>query len=186
MSLVCDFYFVVWYPVQLCDGDVFRLRARCLMSGNVCCCSVTMATEGEPSDLAKVLHLLVLSFSWGMQIWVSFIAGMRRVGHMLSYHGYHLDASVRSGFALVQQVSRHTFGLVQSKLFPVYFYCLVGSSTVSLAVYAVFHPRELLDTHESIQVRPHDKVPGSVSVRLMSWRSAVRLLSYRCCCISWR
>lgn len=31
-----------------------------------------MATDG---DLVKVLHLLVLSFSWGMQVWVSFIAG---------------------------------------------------------------------------------------------------------------
>lgn len=37
--------------------------------------SDTMATEGEPTDLIKVLHLLVLSFSWGMQVWVSFIAG---------------------------------------------------------------------------------------------------------------
>lgn len=35
-----------------------------------------MVTEGEPTDLIKVLHLLVLSFSWGMQVWVSFIAGM--------------------------------------------------------------------------------------------------------------
>ncbi|XP_008328929.1 transmembrane protein 205 [Cynoglossus semilaevis] len=89
-----------------------------------------MATEGEPTDLIKVLHLLVLSFSWGMQVWVSFIAG----------------------FALVWQVSRHTFGLVQSKLFPVYFYCLLGSSVISLAVYAVYHPRDLLDWHESVQM----------------------------------
>ncbi|XP_054616500.1 transmembrane protein 205 isoform X2 [Dunckerocampus dactyliophorus] len=37
--------------------------------------SVTIATEGEPSDLVKVLHLLVLSSSWGMQIWLVFIAG---------------------------------------------------------------------------------------------------------------
>ncbi|XP_061567553.1 transmembrane protein 205 [Cololabis saira] len=92
--------------------------------------SNTMATEGEPTDLVKVLHLLVLSFTWGMQLWVSFIAG----------------------FALVQQVTRHTFGLVQSKLFPVYFYCLLGSNFVSLALYAVYHPRELLDWHESLQM----------------------------------
>ncbi|KAL0993012.1 hypothetical protein UPYG_G00102150 [Umbra pygmaea] len=92
--------------------------------------SVTMATEGEPTDLVKVLHLLVLSFGWGMQLWVSFIAG----------------------FALVKQVTRHTFGLVQSKLFPVYFYCLLGSNFISLAVYAVYHPRELLDWHESLQM----------------------------------
>ncbi|KAM7386273.1 hypothetical protein PAMA_009080 [Pampus argenteus] len=89
-----------------------------------------MVTEGDPRDLVKVLHLLVLSFSWGMQLWVSFIAG----------------------FALVRQVTRHTFGLVQSKLFPVYFYCLLASNFVSLAVYAVHHPRELLDSHESVQM----------------------------------
>ncbi|XP_029014634.1 transmembrane protein 205 [Betta splendens] len=88
-----------------------------------------MATEEAP-DLVKVLHLLVLSFSWGMQVWVSFIAGL----------------------ALVWQVSRHTFGLVQSKLFPVYFYCLLGSTCVSLAVFAVYHPRELLDWHQTVQM----------------------------------
>ncbi|XP_061703258.1 transmembrane protein 205 [Syngnathoides biaculeatus] len=89
-----------------------------------------MATEGDPLNLVKVLHLLVLSFTWGMQVWVSFIAG----------------------FALVMQVTRHTFGLVQSKLFPVYFYCLLGSHFISLAIYAVYHPRELLDTHETVQM----------------------------------
>nr|XP_040046898.1 transmembrane protein 205 isoform X2 [Gasterosteus aculeatus aculeatus] len=90
----------------------------------------TMAAEGEPADLVKVLHLLVLSFCWGMQVWVSFIAGI----------------------VLVRQVSRHTFGLVQSKLFPVYFYCLLGSNVVSLAVHAVYHPCDLLDWHGSLQM----------------------------------
>lgn len=65
--------------------------------------------------------------------------------------------SASAGFALVWQVSLHTFGLVQSKLFPVYFYCLLGSNCVSLAVYAVYHPRELLDWHESVQVQHHTK-----------------------------
>lgn len=64
---------------------------------------------------------------------------------------------VSAGFALVWQVSLHTFGLVQSKLFPVYFYCLLGSNVVSLAVYAVYHPRELLDWHESVQVQHHSE-----------------------------
>lgn len=63
-----------------------------------------------------------------------------------------ISLSVLAGFALVRQVTLHTFGLVQSKLFPVYFYCLMGSNVVSLAVYAVYHPRELLDWHESVQV----------------------------------
>ncbi|KAI1884038.1 hypothetical protein AGOR_G00222260 [Albula goreensis] len=89
-----------------------------------------MTTEGEPTDLVKVLHLLVMSFAWGMQVWVSFIAG----------------------FVLVFQVTRHTFGQVQSKLFPVYFHCLLASNFISLAVFAVYHPRELLDWHESVQM----------------------------------
>ncbi|ROL51108.1 Transmembrane protein 205 [Anabarilius grahami] len=89
-----------------------------------------MATEGDPTDFVKVLHLLVISFSWGMQVWVSFIAG----------------------FVLISQVSMHTFGLVQSKLFPFYFYCLLGGNAINLSVYAVYHPRELLDWHEGIQM----------------------------------
>jgi len=60
-----------------------------------------------------------------------------------------------SGFVLISQVSMHTFGLVQSKLFPFYFYCLLGGNAVSLAIYAVYHPRELLDWHEGVQVTCH-------------------------------
>lgn len=41
----------------------------------VFCSEGSMVTEGEPTNVVKVLHLLVLSFSWGMQVWVSFIAG---------------------------------------------------------------------------------------------------------------
>ncbi|XP_028311185.1 transmembrane protein 205 [Gouania willdenowi] len=89
-----------------------------------------MTTEGDPASMIKVLHLLVLSFSFGMQVWVSFIAG----------------------FALVRMVTRHTFGLVQSKLLPLYFYSVLGCSFINLAVYAVYHPRELLDWHESLQM----------------------------------
>ncbi|XP_060758566.1 transmembrane protein 205 [Neoarius graeffei] len=89
-----------------------------------------MATEGDPADVVKVLHLLFMAFSWGMQVWVAFI----------------------SGFVLLSKVTVHTFGLVQSKIFPTYFYCLLGSNTVSLAIYAVYHPRELLNWHETLQM----------------------------------
>ncbi|MBN3286713.1 TM205 protein, partial [Polyodon spathula] len=89
-----------------------------------------MATEGEPTDLVKIAHLLILSFSWGTQLWVTLV----------------------SGFVLAAGVSRHTFGLVQSKLFSFYFYGVLVSSFLNLAVYAVYHPRELLDTHEAVQM----------------------------------
>ncbi|XP_059204767.1 transmembrane protein 205 [Centropristis striata] len=90
-----------------------------------------MATELETTTdhLVKVLHLLVLSFSWGVQVWVPFIA-----------------------VVVFRQVPPHTFGLVQGQIFPVYFYCLLGSNTISLTVYVVFHCRELLDWHQRVQM----------------------------------
>lgn len=84
-----------------------------------------------------------------------------------------------AGFALVWQVSRHTFGLVQSKLFPVYFYCLLGSSVISLAVYAVYHPRDLLDWHESVQVHTHTHT--RVYVRGLYSVSDVLILTFMPC-----
>ena len=63
-----------------------------------------------------------------------------------------------TGFALVRQVTRHTFGLVQSKLFPVYFYCLLAANLSSLVVYALHHVRETgPDWHENVQVRGKTK-----------------------------
>ncbi|XP_069460252.1 transmembrane protein 205 [Ambystoma mexicanum] len=89
-----------------------------------------MVTEGDPSALVRVLHLMILSFSWGMQLWMTFIAG----------------------FVLFRGVSRHTFGLVQSKLFPFYFYSVLGCAFLNLSIYAVYHPRELLSPSESLQI----------------------------------
>ncbi|KAK3520382.1 hypothetical protein QTP70_024132, partial [Hemibagrus guttatus] len=89
-----------------------------------------MATEEELTDVVKVLHLLVMAFTWGMQVWMSFIAG----------------------FVMFFKVTLHMFGLVQTKLIPVYFYCLLGGNIISLAIYAVYHPRELLNWHETTQM----------------------------------
>lgn len=130
-----------------------------------------MATEGDPTDLIKVLHLLAISFTWGMQVWVSFIAGkddVRSHWWNILERCWWIDdewlnvfliikcscsiSLYLSGFVLVSQVTQHTFGLVQSKLFPVYFFCLLGGNFVNLAIYAVYHPRELLDWHEGVQV----------------------------------
>ncbi|XP_044299324.1 transmembrane protein 205 isoform X2 [Varanus komodoensis] len=89
-----------------------------------------MSTEGEPSALIRVIQLFILSTTWGMQIWVTFIAG----------------------FVLFRSVSRHTFGLVQSKLFPFYFYTLLGCTFLNLAIFASYHPWELLNTMETVQI----------------------------------
>ncbi|XP_048343590.1 transmembrane protein 205 [Sphaerodactylus townsendi] len=89
-----------------------------------------MATEGDPGDFVKIAQLFLLSTVWGMQLWVTFIAG----------------------FVLFRGVSRHTFGLVQSKLFPFYFYTLLGCTFLNLGIFATYHPRELLNTRETIQI----------------------------------
>lgn len=34
-----------------------------------------MEEGGEPASLTKVVHLLVLSGAWGMQMWVTFFSG---------------------------------------------------------------------------------------------------------------
>ncbi|XP_053573826.1 transmembrane protein 205 [Bombina bombina] len=89
-----------------------------------------MVTEGEPGSLVKVFHLLVLSASWGMQCWTTFVAG----------------------FVLIRGVPRHTFGLVQSKLFPFYNHIVLCCAFLNLAIYAGYHPRDLLSPSESVQM----------------------------------
>ncbi|KAM3845309.1 ras-related protein Rab-3D isoform 1-T2 [Vipera latastei] len=89
-----------------------------------------MSMEGEPSGLIRITQLFLLSTAWGMQIWVTFI----------------------SGFVLFRTVSRHNFGLVQGKLFPFYFYTLFGCTLLNLAIFAAYHPLELLSTRETVQM----------------------------------
>ncbi|XP_032064439.1 transmembrane protein 205 [Thamnophis elegans] len=89
-----------------------------------------MLMDAEPSGLIRITQLFLLSTAWGMQIWVTFIAG----------------------FVLFRSVSRHTFGLVQSKLFPFYFYTLLGCTMLNLAIFAAYHPWELLSTRETVQI----------------------------------
>ncbi|XP_078285409.1 transmembrane protein 205-like isoform X2 [Rhinoraja longicauda] len=89
-----------------------------------------MPTEGEPTNLVKATHLIILSTTWGMQIWVSFV----------------------SGFVLINTISRHQFGLVQSSLFPYYLYSVLGGSFINLALYALYHPQELLNNAETVQI----------------------------------
>ncbi|XP_021027654.1 transmembrane protein 205 isoform X1 [Mus caroli] len=68
----------------------------------------------DPGSLIKVIHLLVLSGAWGMQVWVTFV----------------------SGFLLFRSLPRHTFGLVQSKVFPVYFHVSLGCAFINLCILA--------------------------------------------------
>lgn len=89
-----------------------------------------MAMEGEPGFVVKFLYLLTLSTAWGMGIWVTFI----------------------SGLIMRQHLPRKWLRSVQGLLFPIYF--MLGSccSILNLALFALYHPREALDTQELVQM----------------------------------
>ncbi|XP_022786364.1 transmembrane protein 205-like [Stylophora pistillata] len=78
----------------------------------------------------RLLHLISFGTWFGMQFWVTFIAG----------------------YKMYFTLTRHTFGNLQSQLFPVYF--TVGSclSTVALATYYLMHPVQMWTGDEKLQV----------------------------------
>ncbi|XP_037683063.1 transmembrane protein 205-like isoform X2 [Choloepus didactylus] len=90
----------------------------------------TMPADREPSDLIKTLHLVFLATFWGMQIWVTFI----------------------SGFVMGSSLPRHTLGFIQSRLFPFYFHTGSVCAFCNLMLFAMYHPRELLNEKEATQL----------------------------------
>uniref|UniRef100_A0A3B3R601 Si:ch211-121a2.4 n=1 Tax=Paramormyrops kingsleyae TaxID=1676925 RepID=A0A3B3R601_9TELE len=88
-----------------------------------------MPTDREPSITAKLLHLLFLSTFWGMQIWVTFIS-----------------------FVMGNSLNRHTYGFIQSRLFP--FYLHIGSACAffNLTIFSMYHPYELLNEKDTFQL----------------------------------
>ncbi|NXI58483.1 TM205 protein, partial [Chloroceryle aenea] len=78
----------------------------------------------------KLLHLVFLSTSWGMQIWVTFLAG----------------------FVMSNHLPRHTFGFIQRKLFPYYFHIVSACAFFNLTLFATYHPYELLSDEQTTQI----------------------------------
>ncbi|XP_060132876.1 transmembrane protein 205-like [Zootoca vivipara] len=89
-----------------------------------------MSTDADPPTLVKVLHLVFLSTFWGMQIWVTFIAS----------------------FVMGNNLSQHTFGFIQSCLFPYYFHIGSACAFINLTIFAMCHPSELLNEEETMQI----------------------------------
>ncbi|XP_023044593.1 transmembrane protein 205 [Piliocolobus tephrosceles] len=89
-----------------------------------------MEEGGNLGGLIKMVHLLVLSGAWGMQMWVTFV----------------------SGFLLFRGLPRHTFGLVQSKLFPFYFHISMGCAFINLCISASQHAWAQLTFWEASQL----------------------------------
>ncbi|KAM6415053.1 transmembrane protein 205 [Rhynochetos jubatus] len=90
----------------------------------------TMPTGTEPSNAAKLLHLVFLSTSWGMQIWVTFVAG----------------------FVMGSRLPRHTYGFIQRELFPYYFHIGSACAFLNLTLFAMYHPSELLSEEQTTQI----------------------------------
>ncbi|NXF02393.1 TM205 protein, partial [Smithornis capensis] len=89
-----------------------------------------MLTDTEPSTTIKLLHLLFLSTSWGMQIWMTFVAG----------------------FVMSRRLPRHTFGFIQSELFPYYFHISSTCAFLNLTLFAMYHPSERLGEEHTTQI----------------------------------
>ncbi|NXK60208.1 TM205 protein, partial [Sylvietta virens] len=89
-----------------------------------------MASDTEPSNTIKLLHLLFLSTSWGMQVWVTFVAG----------------------FVMSRHLPRHTFGSIQRELFPYYFHISSTCAFLNLTLFALSHPSERLGEEHTAQI----------------------------------
>ena len=63
-----------------------------------------------------------------------------------------LVVSIVVGLTMFKHLPRHTFGLIQSKLFPKYF--LIGTilSSVAMVTFITDHPMNRWDSKETIQV----------------------------------
>ncbi|XP_035393365.1 transmembrane protein 205 [Cygnus atratus] len=90
----------------------------------------TTLTNAEPSNAVKLLHLLLLSTFWGMQIWVTFVAGL----------------------VMRSRLPRHTYGFIQRELFPYYFHIGSTCAFLNLTLFAMYHPSELLSEEETTQI----------------------------------
>ncbi|NXA00869.1 TM205 protein, partial [Nesospiza acunhae] len=89
-----------------------------------------MASDTDPSHTIKLLHLLVLSTSWGMQVWMTFVAG----------------------FVMSRHLPRHTFGSIQRELFPYYFHISSTCAFLNLTLFAMSHPSERLGQEHKTQI----------------------------------
>ncbi|MGH0140913.1 UNVERIFIED_CONTAM: hypothetical protein FKN15_073034 [Acipenser sinensis] len=96
-----------------------------------------MPVDRDPSDMAKLLHLIFLSTFWGMQI---------------SQLANCMVVSLPIGFVMDNNLSRHTFGFIQSRLFPFYFHIGSACAFFNLTIFAMYHPSDLLSEEETFQI----------------------------------
>lgn len=57
-----------------------------------------------------------------------------------------------AGFVMDSNLSRHTYGFIQSRLVPFYLHMGSACAFFNLTIYAVYHPSDMLDDREAFQV----------------------------------
>ncbi|XP_077990502.1 transmembrane protein 205-like [Glandiceps talaboti] len=80
------------------------------------------------TNMLQFLHFLSFAVYFGMQFWVTFIAGL----------------------TMFHNLPRHMFGSIQSKLFPKYFFCGTICSIVTMATFISAHP---IGTYDDTQTK---------------------------------
>ncbi|KAJ9696630.1 hypothetical protein PVL29_008710 [Vitis rotundifolia] len=78
----------------------------------------------------KLAHLLCFASAWGAALWVTFIGGI----------------------IMFKNLPRHTFGNLQSKMFPAYFSMVGVCCAVSTASFGYLHPWKSSSTAEKYQL----------------------------------
>ncbi|CBI36931.3 hypothetical protein AAG906_034757 [Vitis piasezkii] len=78
----------------------------------------------------KLAHLLCFATAWGAALWVTFIGGI----------------------IMFKNLPRHTFGNLQSKMFPAYFSMVGVCCAVSTASFGYLHPWKSSSTAEKYQL----------------------------------
>ncbi|CAM8928077.1 unnamed protein product [Rhodiola kirilowii] len=82
------------------------------------------------STYIKLVHLLSFATAWGSALWVTFIGGI----------------------IMFNNLPRHQFGNLQSKMFPAYFTLVGVCCALSVAAFAYLHPFKTASTVDKYQL----------------------------------
>uniref|UniRef100_A0A7N0T9K2 TMEM205-like domain-containing protein n=1 Tax=Kalanchoe fedtschenkoi TaxID=63787 RepID=A0A7N0T9K2_KALFE len=82
------------------------------------------------STYIKLAHLLSFATAWGSALWVTFIGGI----------------------IMFNNLPRHQFGNLQSKMFPAYFTLVGVCCAISVAAFAYLHPYKTASAVEKYQL----------------------------------
>lgn len=77
---------------------------------------------------------------------------MRSFANQCSLLPHIVTNSLFPDFVMDNHLNRHTFGFIQSRLFPFYHHIGSACAFFNLAIFAVYHPSDLLDENEAFQV----------------------------------